>query len=468
MATEWPLTVLGNLIDVKHGYAFKGEFIHDEPPGDILLTPGNFALGGGFQSNKKKYFVGQVPEDYLLSEKDLLVSMTDLSKESDTLGFPAFVPSAPDGVRFLHNQRLGKVIISATDKITIRFLYYLLCSREYRNEVLASATGTTVKHTSPERIRQFRFRLPPISTQKSISHVLGTLDDKIELNRQMATTLEKMARAIFKSWFIDFDPVIDNVITAGNPIPEPFQERAAHRQEVRAIAEAEGKTFGIQDDLGVMFASKFEESADGWFPLGFQPTTLEHYANLNPESWTKANHPKDIKYVDLANTKWGRIESLTRYPWDEAPSRAQRILRPGDTIVGTVRPGNGSFSLIDREGLTGSTGFAVLRPIRPENAAFVYLAATAKENIDRLTLLADGAAYPAVRPNVVAESPTFMVCDDLLSRFSEIVSPLLTRYSICTQQIERLAVLRDALLPKLISGELSVPEGLPALQEGAD
>ena len=84
--------------------------------------------------------------------------------------------------------------------------YYVMCGKEYRQEVLASATGTTVKHTSPERLRRFRFLIPPLPEQRAIAHILGTLDDKIELNRRMNETLEAMARALFKDWFVDFGP----------------------------------------------------------------------------------------------------------------------------------------------------------------------------------------------------------------------------------------------------------------------
>ena len=81
-----------------------------------------------------------------------------------------------------------------------------MCGKEYRQEVLASATGSTVKHTSPERLRRFRFLIPPLPEQRAIAHILGTLDDKIELNRRMNETLEAMARALFKDWFVDFGP----------------------------------------------------------------------------------------------------------------------------------------------------------------------------------------------------------------------------------------------------------------------
>ena len=206
---EWQATTLGDLVDITHGFAFKGHFIHDEPRGDVLLTPGNFAMGGGFKGDKFKYYNGLVPEEFVLREGDFLVTMTDLSKQSDTLGYPAFVPACTDGRRYLHNQRLGKISLKEIASTHARYLYYVMCGAEYRDEVLASATGTTVKHTSPDRIKRFHFPVPHLPEQLSgiIAHVLGTLDDKIELNRRMNRTLEEMARALFKSWFVDFDPV---------------------------------------------------------------------------------------------------------------------------------------------------------------------------------------------------------------------------------------------------------------------
>ena len=203
----WREVALGDLIDIKHGYAFKSAFIHDESVGDVLLTPGNFAIGGGFQAGKTKHYNGTVPSEFVLSENDLLVTMTDLSKQADTLGYPALIPASPNGLRFLHNQPLGKVVLRDPESTHKRYIYYVLCSKEYRDEVLASATGTTVKHTSPERIKRYRFPLPSIPEQRAIAHALGTLDDKIELNQRMNETLEAMARALFKSWFVDFEPV---------------------------------------------------------------------------------------------------------------------------------------------------------------------------------------------------------------------------------------------------------------------
>lgn len=193
MMSSWSPTVLGDLIDVKHGYAFKGEFFRDRPPGDVLLTPGNFAIGGGFQFGKVKYYDGPQMPEFVLSSGDLLITMTDLSKAGDTLGYPAIVPD--DESTYLHNQRLGKVLFK-DPTVSRDFIYWLLRTHAYRNEILASATGSTVKHTSPKRIQAYKFRLPPRSEREWITSVLNCLDDKIELNRRMNEALEAMAQAI--------------------------------------------------------------------------------------------------------------------------------------------------------------------------------------------------------------------------------------------------------------------------------
>ena len=187
---------------------------------------------------------------------------------------------------------------------------------------------------------------------------------------------------------------------------------------------------------------------------------LEYLAELNPESWSRSNTPDWVEYVDLANTKRGVIESTQHFLWEDAPSRAKRILRTGDSIVGTVRPANGSFCLIGTDGLTGSTGFAVLRPVHPRNRELVYLAATSEQNMERLAHRADGAAYPAIRPHVVSETEVALPSTGTgaLDHFSRMVGPMLDKMESTNQESTILAAQRDALLPKLVSGEIRVGE----------
>ena len=154
----WRKCKLKEIIAVNHGFAFKGEFISELENENILLTPGNFKIGGGFNNSKFKYYTGEVPNDYVLAKNDLIVTMTDLSKAGDTLGFSALVPEIPEK-QLLHNQRLGKVIINGTGLLKY-YLYWVMRQPEYRHFVLGSATGSTVKHTSPSRICDYEVIIP--------------------------------------------------------------------------------------------------------------------------------------------------------------------------------------------------------------------------------------------------------------------------------------------------------------------
>jgi len=343
-------------------------------------------------------------------------------------GETAFVPP---GLEFALGQNLVLLRADGT-KVYPPFLRWLVRGPEWWEQITTFLNvGAVFDSLKCADVPKFTLRIPPVPEQRAIAHILGTLDDKIELNRRMSETLEAMARALFKSWFVDFDPV---------------------------RAKAEGRDPGLPQPLADLFPARLVDSELGEIPEGWEVGTLADLSILNPEVWTKETRPAELNYVDLSNTKWGRIEAVTSYEATDAPTRAQRVLRPADTIVGTVRPGNGSYAFISEHGLTGSTGFAVLRPQTAQYAEFVYLAATAADNIDTLAHLADGAAYPAVRPEVVAATPIVRPNDEVFDRFSRAAGPLLAKIAQTERESRILAALRDGLLPKLISGELRVKD----------
>ena len=307
------------------------------------------------------------------------------------------------------------------------FLPYLLLGNKRRLLSLVDLAGHGTGRINTDELKSLDVRLPPSSEQRAIAHVLETLDGKIELNRCMNETLEATARALFKSWFVDFDPV---------------------------RAKTQGRDTGLPEDIAALFPDRLVDSELGEMPEGWQLGTLNDIAFLNPESWSAKHSPEKVVYVDLANTKWGYIESVQTFPWDEAPSRARRVLRKGDTVIATVRPGNGSFALIGEAGLTGSTGFAVLRPREATDRGLVWCAATSSGNIDRLALLADGGAYPAIRPDEIGSTPVPVADSDIRLAFSRLVDPLLDKSNGNKHASRELANLRDTLLPRLISGEI--------------
>jgi type I restriction enzyme S subunit len=335
------------------------------------------------------------------------------------------------GAEFALGQNL--VLLRADGaKVHPPFLRWLVRGPDWWNQIAKFLNvGAVFNSLKCADVPNFTLRIPPLPEQRAIAHILGTLDDKIELNRRMSETLEAMARALFKSWFVDFDPV---------------------------RTKAEGRDPGLPQPLADLFPDSFEDSELGEIPRGWEVGTLVDLAILNPEVWTKETRPAEINYVDLSNTKWGRIEAVSTHQAADAPSRAQRVLRPADTIVGTVRPGNGSYAFISEPGLTGSTGFAVLRPLSAERAELTYLAATSRDTIDALSRLADGGAYPAVRPEVVGATLVAIPGDDVLRAFSVAARSLLGKIAHNDRESNCLAAIRDALLPKLISGEIRVTD----------
>lgn len=198
MSSEnWRKYKLGDVIDIKHGFAFKGEYFSETPTKDILLTPGNFKIRGGFNSDKFKYYDGVFTKDYVLQEGDIIVTMTDLSKKGDTLGYSAKIPSH-EGKNYLHNQRLG-LLIFKNKNFDRNFIYWLLRTKEYQNFIVNSATGSTVKHTSPTRIKEYEFYAPKEKAlQSKLAFILSSLEDKIELNLQTNQTLENIAKVLFQ------------------------------------------------------------------------------------------------------------------------------------------------------------------------------------------------------------------------------------------------------------------------------
>ena len=191
-----------DILQIKHGYAFKGEFFTDEDTGQLILTPGNFTLKGGFQETKKFTTEKDFPSEFVLKSGDLIVTMTDLSKAIDTIGFSALVPNNADR-KYLHNQRIGlvKVLNPEFDK---DYVYWVMRTGEYQRTIANTSNGATVHHTSPDRIYKYWCRKFPLSAQRKIASILSVYDSLIENNTKRIRLLEQMAENLYKEWFVRF------------------------------------------------------------------------------------------------------------------------------------------------------------------------------------------------------------------------------------------------------------------------
>jgi type I restriction enzyme S subunit len=190
---SWDVVELGEFIQIKHGYAFEGKFF--KPSGDhILMTPGHFHEEGGFrdQGEKTKYFTGEIPQDYVLAQDDLVVAMTE--QTSGLLGSAAFVPEDDS---FLHNQRLGLIVDLDEKRLRKRFLFYVFNHPHLRIEVAKTSTGSKVKHTSPTKLRAVKIGIPPtLDEQDEIASALSATQQKINVAANKKAQLQDLFRTL--------------------------------------------------------------------------------------------------------------------------------------------------------------------------------------------------------------------------------------------------------------------------------
>jgi type I restriction enzyme S subunit len=434
MSSEWRECTLGELVNIKHGFAFSGEHISKNQGKRVLVTPGNFEIGGGFKEGNAKYFHGPYPEEYVFAPSDLIVTMTDLSKTADTLGYSAKIPREESKI-YLHNQRVGKVIAKSSDA-NLDFLYWVMRHKDYRNLVVSTATGSTVRHTSPSRILAYSFLLPPPSQQQAIAHILGTLDDKIELNRKTNETLEAMAKTLFKSWFVDFDPV---------------------------RAKAEGRTTGLPAEISDLFPDSFEDSDLGEIPKGWEVGSLDQIG-INPRETAK---PEDMdssdRYIGLEHMPRGSICLGESGQAEELESNKNRF-RKGDLLFGKLRPYFKKTGCSQFDGVC-STDIVVVRKKGEYGVGFICCFLASDPFIDFTVAASSGTRMPRTSWKDMCEFPFAIPSKLLLCEFDKQFCHVINKITGNCIHSAYLAVLRDALLPKLISGELRIPDAEKMLEE---
>ena len=198
---DWKEKSLDEVCEIKHGFAFKSKYFSTSGK-YVLLTPGNFFEKGGYRDRgeKQKYYKGEIPDGFILKKGDLLVAMTE--QAIGLLGSPIIVPDAD---KFLHNQRLGLVKFKQPKKLDAHFLFYLFNTERVRNLIEKTATGVKVRHTSPKKLLEISFNMPPLATQKSIVAKLDALSAETKrlecVYRQKAADLDELKRSVLRKAF---------------------------------------------------------------------------------------------------------------------------------------------------------------------------------------------------------------------------------------------------------------------------
>lgn len=411
---HWIRTSLYSLAKWVNGLAFR-EF-QFSPVGKPVIKIAEIKNG---ISEQTKFSNQSFDNSLLIKKGDLLFSWSGQPETS----IDAFWWQGPNGWL---NQHIFRVL--PIEKIDRVFLFYLLRYLKPNFIGIARNKQTTgLGHVTKHDLEKIEVAYPPLPEQRAIAHILGTLDDKIELNRRMNETLEAMAQAIFKSWFVDFDPV---------------------------RAKMEGRPTGLPKEIEDLFPDSFEDSELGEIPRGWEVTVLGEIINI-----------LDSKRIPLSGKQ--RNERPGPYPYYGAAGILDFI---DDFIF------EGIFILVGEDGsVINRNGNPVTQYVWGKfwvsNHAHVLSGNRGISNEHLLLFLqtleigpyVTGAVQPKLNQTNLCRIPFLLPNESICKSFEDIVSPIYAIYRENFMQIKILTNIRDNLLPKLLSGEIKV-SGIPPRQ----
>lgn len=398
---SWETVRLDSLFTVKHGFAFKSDFFASEGK-YILLTPGNCHEAGGLRlrGDREKFYAGEVPDGYLLEEGELLVVMTDLVNTAPLLGGAFLIP---EGDRYLHNQRLGLVRLK-NGGIDKKFLYYLLNTEPYRGQVRGSASGATVRHTSPERIGRCVVRVPTnVTKQRRIADTLSAYDDLSENNRRRIALLEKSARLLYREWFVHLRFPGHEHVKVVDGVPEGWRkERLTDLAEI-TMGQSPTSDHYNKDRIGFPFHQGV---------TGFGERFVEH------ETWC------DVR---------------------------GRMAMPMD-ILFSVRAPVGRLN-VTRDEMVIGRGLSALRSKHDLQSMLFYQLAN---HFFKEDMIGGGAIFASVTKKELEGQLMLMPSLNLACEFNEVASSIDHQIGVLVEQNRKLREARGLLLPRLMSGDLVV------------
>jgi type I restriction enzyme S subunit len=358
------------------------------------------------------------------------------------------------------------VLRGIEDKCATEFLYYFLTQKQVVQHLQTIAEHSTTAYPSirPSDIESLNIEIPPLPEQKAIAYVLGALDDKIEVNRKMNETLEEMARAIFKSWFVDFDPVIDNALSAGNPIPDELKERAAIRKNLGNARKP------LPDDIRSLFPDSFEPSPIGQIPKGWKVKPVGDAMKCVGGTTPKTKEPlywnggtnSFVTPKDMSSLSSPVILETERHITNAGVEKISSGILPLGTLLLSSRAPIGYLAVAE---IPVSINQGIIAMICNGDLPIHYALYWTEANMEVIKSKAGGTTFAEISKSNFRSISTIIPMENVLNIFSNQVEALHQRIVMSVKESLKLAALRDTLLPKLISGELRIPDVEKLLSE---
>jgi type I restriction enzyme S subunit len=428
MAGEWKHQEIGKAFDVNPSRTIKRGQITPFIPMDALPENGRSAV-----RIDEREFTGS---GIKFQNGDTLIARITPCLEN---GKTAFISGLADGV-VAHGSTEYIVLAGKPGETDDLFAYYLARSPDFRQYAIGHMEGTSGRQRVPSvAVENYIVTLPPLPEQRAIAHILGTLDDKIELNHRMNKTLEAIARAIFKSWFVDFDPVRAK---ASGESPESICSR-----------------LGLSPELLSLFPGCLVDSELGEIPEGWVVRGLDGIALLSTTGTSPGKRPLEIfEHYSIPAFDAG---SMPVYDLGGTIKSNKYTVSPNAVLVSKLNPETPRVWLptVKTDRAVCSTEFMQFVPTRNCGRSYLYLLMCSDpmqvEILRRVT--GSTGSRQRAQPSQIATLPIVVPAEEVIRAFESLVSPLLTDAGRNLAQSETLALLRDALLPQLLSGELRVP-----------
>ena len=324
-----------------------------------------------------------------------------------------------------------------------KFAYYLFTNPINRERVKNLDISSVQPSVKVPHLLSLEFDLPLVSDQKAIAHILGTLDDKIELNQKMNQTLEEIAKAIFKSWFVDFDPV---------------------------RAKAEGRPTGLPPEISDLFSDELVDSEIGEIPKGWEVKTISDLADClggatpstkNPDFWD-GGHLSWTSPKDLSKLESIHLLKTDRKITESGLKKISSGLLPVGTVLLSSRAPVGYLALTT-EPTAINQGYIALKPV--SGVSNYFLLNWCDSNLEQIKNRASGTTFAEISKAAFRPIPAVSPSREFMTKFHEFVEPIYERVLCASKEVETLSDLRDTLLPKLISGELRISDAERFLAE---
>jgi type I restriction enzyme S subunit len=435
MSSEWIETTLGKICKFQGGAIQTGPFGSQLHTSDYkkfgipVVMPTNINDGGIFEDGIARIESADVER---LSQHKLHLGDIIFSRRGDVTK-NALIRSREIG--WLCGTGCLKVRLGNESMATAKFISHCLRHPDTKDWLIRHAVGATMPNLNTGILSNVPVNLPPLQTQQEIALILDTLDDRITLLRETNATLEAIAQALFKSWFVDFDPV---------------------------HAKAQGRQpEGMDEQTAALFPDRFVESELGMVPLGWEVGELADMSknNSTPFDFSKV---EKVVFVNTGDVFNGEFLHQNYSLKEGLPGQAKKAIYENDILFSEIRPKNGRFAYVnfDAKDYVVSTKFMVLRAINNFPPRYLYQVLRQTETIEYFHVIAESRSgtFPQITFDSVKNYRLIKPSSVCLEKYIECVNPIFHKIDLLNKQAQTLSNLRDTLLPRLISGQLRLPD----------